>query len=228
MWWLPDSPYAPCSSYTERQSWPRLGCHSSRFAPSSSVSNLEPSLHPPRKRSHEGPPRTNRLTPTHLSWVSLHDVHWTLKVYQKGFSSESSGRRLVTLSRCQPAQRCSRETMLDTYPPSSAVILRANIAKGELENTERVRPWIRLAMRQLWRLAVVSSWRHLQALAGGVPIWGCSNQGVCINPAQGSRHVNEIMILGKPCSRRQSSRRTTTTRPRCDSLSSRCACLRCL
>lgn len=41
--------------------------------------------------------RTNRFTPTQFACVSLHDVHWTLKVYQKGFPSVSSGRRLVTL-----------------------------------------------------------------------------------------------------------------------------------
>lgn len=44
------------------------------------------------------PTRTNRLTPTQLACVSLQDVHWTWNVYQKGFASESSGRRLVTLS----------------------------------------------------------------------------------------------------------------------------------
>lgn len=44
--------------------------------------------------------RTNRFTPTEFACVSLQDVHWTLKVYQKGFPSVSSGRRLVTLGTC--------------------------------------------------------------------------------------------------------------------------------
>lgn len=44
-----------------------------------------------------GPQRTKRLTPTQFTCVSLHDVHWTWNVYQKGVASESSGRRLVTL-----------------------------------------------------------------------------------------------------------------------------------
>lgn len=44
--------------------------------------------------------RTNRFTPTEFACVSLQDVHWTLKVYQNGFPSVSSGRRLVTLGKC--------------------------------------------------------------------------------------------------------------------------------
>jgi len=45
---------------------------------------------------------TNRLTATGFGWVSLQDVHCTLNVYQKGFASESSGRRFVTLSLSVP------------------------------------------------------------------------------------------------------------------------------
>lgn len=32
---------------------------------------------------------TNLLTATEFGWVSLHDVHWTLKLYQNGFSAVS-------------------------------------------------------------------------------------------------------------------------------------------
>lgn len=76
--------------------------------------------------------RTNRFTPTQFACVSLHDVHWTLNVYQKGFPSVSSGRRLVTLGhiseRLFPSSEAFRiVSALSTHPPSSAVTLRAYI-----------------------------------------------------------------------------------------------------
>lgn len=39
---------------------------------------------------------SNLLTETGFPCVSRHEVHWTVKVYQKGFSAVSFGLRLVT------------------------------------------------------------------------------------------------------------------------------------
>jgi len=40
---------------------------------------------------------TKRLTEIGFECVSRQDVHWTVKVYQKGFASSSLGRKFVTL-----------------------------------------------------------------------------------------------------------------------------------
>lgn len=62
---------------------------------------------------------TKRLKATLFGWVSRQLVHWTEKVYQNGFCSESSGRRFVTLagqSQSQSGRRCGLLTAAGILP----------------------------------------------------------------------------------------------------------------
>lgn len=67
--------------------------------------------------------RTNRFTETVLGWISRHEVHCTLKVYQKGLSWVSFGRKLVTLETqggtLSPAVtiRTGKSQLTQPFPP---------------------------------------------------------------------------------------------------------------
>lgn len=110
--------HVPCTTCISRQSWLPLCCRSSHWIPVK-VSSQSPSFE--AQEAHDHISRTNRLTLTGFGCTSRQDVHWTLKVYQKGLSAVSTGWSSVTLVeiRYQYIGNMCREYF--TYPTKSAV-----------------------------------------------------------------------------------------------------------